>query len=200
MREIKAINSGWAFLKGDTKRHKIPKKIKKGWETVELPHTWNAMDGQDGGFDYFRSPCWYFKELEISPKENEEIYLEIPAASLSAEVYINGNLSCTHKGGFSTFRVNLTPYINPKKPTKIAICTDNSESKEVYPQTADFTFFGGLYRGINLITVNKAHFDLEYEGGCGVAVTPKLNEDGSADIEIEAFVKNAEGCRIQYRV
>ncbi|MDE5670851.1 MAG: beta-galactosidase, partial [Eubacterium sp.] len=200
MREIQSINNGWAFHKGDTRHHKIPKKVKKGWESVNLPHTWNAMDGQDGGFDYFRSPCWYFKELEIIPKDNEEIYLEIPAASLSAEVYINGQLACTHKGGFSIFRVHLTPYINPKKTTKIAICTDNSESKESYPQTADFTFFGGLYRGVNLITVNHAHFDLEYEGGCGVCVTPKLNTDGSADISIESFVKNADGCRIQYRI
>lgn len=200
MREIQSINNGWAFHKGDTRHHKIPKKVKKGWESVNLPHTWNAMDGQDGGFDYFRSCCWYFKELEILPKNNEEIYLEIPAASLSAEVYINGTHVCTHKGGFSIFRVHLTPYINPKKATKIAICTDNSESKEVYPQTADFTFFGGLYRGVNIITVNHAHFDLEYEGGCGVAVTPKLNADGSADISIESFVKNADDCRIQYRI
>lgn len=200
MREIKSINEGWGFHKGDTRRHKIPKKIKKDWQTVNLPHTWNNMDGQDGGFDYFRSPCWYFKELYLVPKDDEEIYLEIPAASLSAEVYVNGNLACTHKGGFSIFRVNLTPYINPKKATKIAICADNSESKEIYPQTADFTFFGGLYRGVNLITVNKAHFDLEYHGGCGVAVSPIINEDGSADINIEAFIKNADGLRIQYRV
>lgn len=200
MREIKSINTGWAFHKGDTRHHKIPKKIKKDWETVNLPHTWNHMDGQDGGFDYFRSACWYFKELELAPAADEEIYLEIPAASLTAEVYINGEPACTHKGGFSVFRVNITPYINPKKATKIAICVDNSESKSVYPQTADFTFFGGLYRGVNLITVNKAHFDLEYAGGCGVAVTPKINENGSADIQIEAFVKNADGCRIQYRV
>lgn len=200
MREIKAVNSNWSFLKGDTRRHKIPKKLKKGWENVNLPHTWNALDGQDGGFDYFRGSCWYFKELDIFPKENEEVYLEIPAASMLAEVYVNGSLLCTHKGGFSTFRVPLTPHINPKKLTKIAICTNNSESNEIYPQTADFTFFGGLYRGINLITVSKAHFDLEYAGGCGVAVTPKLNDDGSADIDIEAFVKNADGCRIQYRV
>ena len=107
MREIQSINNGWAFHKGDTRHHKIPKKVKKGWESVNLPHTWNAMDGQDGGFDYFRSCCWYFKELEILPKNNEEIYLEIPAASLSAEVYINGTHVCTHKGGFSIFRVHF---------------------------------------------------------------------------------------------
>ncbi len=62
MREIKAINSDWAFLKGDTKHHKVPKKAKKKWETVNLPHTWNALDGQDGGFDYHRGACWYFKD------------------------------------------------------------------------------------------------------------------------------------------
>lgn len=200
MREIKAINSDWAFLKGDTKHHKVPKKAKKKWETVNLPHTWNALDGQDGGFDYHRGACWYFKEIEISPESGKQIFLEIPAASLSAEVYINENHVCTHKGGFSTFRVNITPFINPKKATKIAICVDNGESNKIYPQTADFTFFGGLYRGVNLLEVTDTHFDLEYAGGCGVMVTPTVNTDGSADVEIQSFEKNAEGYRVQYRI
>ena len=199
MRKTESINKDWYFLKGETRRHKAPKRIKKGWEKVDLPHTWNALDGQDGGFDYHRGPCWYFKEIEVCAVKGEEIYLEFPAASLKAEVFVNGRYVCSHKGGFSTFRANITPYIKRGK-AKIAVCTDNGEAKDVYPQTADFTFFGGLYRGVNLITVCAAHFDLDYAGGCGVTVTPVLNKDGSADIEIEAFIKNQGSCRVEYNV
>lgn len=199
MRNIQKINSDWYFLKGDTKKHRVPKKPDKKWESVSLPHTWNAEDGQDGGFDYFRSPCWYFKELEIAAVKGNVVYLEIPAASLKAEVYVNGRLACTHKGGFSTFRADITPFIRRGK-ARIAICVDNSEATDVYPQTADFTFFGGLYRGVNLITASRSHFDLDFAGGCGVAVTPKINGDKSADIEIEAFVVNEGDCAVEYKI
>ena len=199
MRNIQKINSDWYFLKGDTKRHRVPKRPDKKWVNIDLPHTWNAEDGQDGGFDYFRSPCWYFKELEIAPVKGTVAYLEIPAASLKAEVYVNGRLVCTHKGGFSTFRADITPFIKRGK-AKIAICVDNSEATDVYPQTADFTFFGGLYRGVNLITASRAHFDLDFAGGCGVVVTPKMNDNGSADIEIEAFVTNGCNCAVEYKI
>ncbi len=199
MRKTESLNKDWYFLKGDTRRHKAPKRIKKGWEKVDLPHTWNALDGQDGGFDYHRGPCWYYKEIKLSPVKGEEIYLEFPAASLKAEVFVNGRHVCSHKGGFSTFRANITPYIR-HGAAKIAVCADNGEAKDVYPQTADFTFFGGLYRGVNLITVARAHFDLDYFGGSGVSVTPVLNKDGSADIEIEAFVSNQGSCSVEYKV
>ena len=86
--------------------------------------------------------------------------------------------------GFAMF---ITPYLNKGK-AKIAVSVDNSESKEVYPQTADFTFYGGLYRDVNLVIVNKTHFDLDYYGGNGVAVTPVVNEDGSATVKVETFV------------
>lgn len=198
MRKTQSINNGWFFLKGDTQSLGIPKSAEAGWEKINLPHTWNAADGQDGGFDYYRGRCWYYKEFSIQLKDDEEAYLEIPAASMTADVYINGVHAAHHKGGFSIFRTNITPYLK-NGAAKIAICVDNGESEEVYPQTADFTFFGGLYRGISLITVNKSHFELDYFGDSGISVTPVVNDDGSADIYIEAHVKNAEGCNIEYK-
>lgn len=199
MRKTESINNCWSFLKGDTQNHEIPESTDAGWEEINLPHTWNALDGQDGGFDYYRGRCWYYKEISIQLKDDEEAYLEIPAASMTADVYINGEHAAHHEGGFSIFRVNITPYPENGK-TNIAICVDNGESEEIYPQTADFTFFGGLYRGINLITVNKSHFDLDYFGGSGISVTPVVNDDGSADINLEAYAAKASDCDIEYKI
>ena len=57
----------------------------------------------------------------------------------------------------------------------------------VYPQKADFTFYGGIYRDVALIVVSQNHFDLDYFGGKGIKITPKL-EKGCGKIHVETFV------------
>lgn len=199
MRRIENINSKWLFLKGDTKNHKIPTKADKNFQEVNLPHTWNALDGQDGGFDYYRGVCWYLKEVNVKLEDDEEAYLEFPAVSMTADIYVNGKHAEHHEGGFSTFRVNVTKYIENDK-IKVAVCADNSESNKVYPQTADFTFFGGLYRGVNLVIVNKSHFNLDYFGSSGISITPKLNDNGSAEVVIKSYITNSDNCKVKYEV
>lgn len=184
MREIIKLNDGWKFTKEAF--NSVPSKPGFKWQTVTLPHTWNNMDGQDGGFDYYRGKCWYMTSIKIDISNDEEAYLEFLGAEAIAEVYVNDIKVCAHKGGFSTFRCNITPYLNKGK-AKIAVSVDNSESKEVYPQTADFTFYGGLYRGVNLVIVNKTHFNLDYYGANGISVTPVLNDDGTASVKVDTY-------------
>lgn len=196
MRFVENINDGWLFHKGPMKNDALPAFPGLSWKHVTLPHTWNALDGQDGGFDYYRNKCWYMTAMELDLAEDDVAYLEFDGAEAVAEVYVNDQKVCTHKGGFSTFRCDITPYIK-KKRAKITVSVDNSESKEVYPQTADFTFYGGLYRDVKLIIVNKCHFDLDYYGAPGVAVTPVVNEDGTATVNAEAYVTGlTDDCRI----
>lgn len=190
MREIININSGWKFTK-EVVKGAFPKFPGMKWKNVDLPHTWNNMDGQDGGFDFYRGKCWYMTSVNVNLMPDEEAYLEFLGAEAVAEVYVNDMKVCTHKGGFSTFRCNITPYLN-KGNAKIAVSVDNSQSNEVYPQTADFTFYGGLYRDVNVIIVNKTHFDLDYYGAPGVAVTPVINDDGSATVKVDTFISNFE--------
>ena len=188
MRKIISLNGGWAFAK----EAGIVKEFPGAWETVNLPHTWNAKDGQDGGNDYFRGTCQYVKTLKKSElPSGKKYYLEFAGANASAEVYVNGEKLCRHDGGYSTWRVNITPAL--KEENLIAVLVDNSPSELVYPQMADFTFYGGLYRNVNLIAVEDSHFDLDYYGGPGIKVTPEVNGK-DALIEIETFVtgKTAE--------
>ena len=195
MRRILNINNDWGFSKTLTE---IPVSF-DGLETVNVPHCWNAVDGQDGGADYHRGTCYYVKSILKSelPKA-DRYYLEINGANSQANVYLNGEHLRTHNGGYSTFRIDMTNYLCDENLLVIAV--DNSANEYVYPQMADFTFYGGLYRDVNLILVNDSHFDLDFFGGKGITVTPEL-EGNTANVQIKSYVTNLkDGQTVKYAV
>ena len=170
MREIVSLNRKWAFIMDDSC---VPAAIPQKAYFVNLPHSWNAIDGQDGANDYYRGTCYYVKTIDTPdlPKA-DKYFLEINGANSSADVYVNGKHLAHHDGGYSTWRVDVTDALEIN--TTIVIGVDNAPNQQVYPQVADFTFYGGLYRNVNLICVNESHFDLEYYGGPGIKVTPEV--------------------------
>jgi len=187
MRQIINFNSKWAFTKMASE---VPTAIDTKWDFVNLPHSWNAIDGQDGDDDYYRGTAYYAKKFsKIDLPETDKYYLEINGANSSSVVYLNGKELASHDGGYSTYRVDLTDALENENLLVIAV--DNSKNDRVYPQVADFTFYGGLYRNVNLICVNDSHFDLEYHGGPGIMVTPKVVAE-NAEIEAEVFVTNSK--------
>lgn len=186
MRKVYNFNTKWAFSKEATE---APKVMPEKWYWVSLPHTWNDIDGQDGGNDLYRGISFYAKELEkIDLPKADKYYLELNGANSSATVYVNGKKLASHEGGYSTWRVNITDVLEDKNLFVVEV--DNSQNDRVYPQNADFTFYGGLYRDVNIIAVNNSHFDLEYYGGPGIKVTPEV-VDKSANVEVEVFTTNA---------
>ena len=187
MRETINLNRKWAFVMGAAE---VPTQLPKPSYFVNLPHTWNAIDGQDGGNDYYRGTCYYVKTLarEEIP-ESEKLFLEIRGANSSADVYVGGRHLAHHDGGYSTWRVDVTDAIADE--TTLVIAVDNSPNETVYPQVADFTFYGGLYRDVNLIAVPKSHFDLTYYGGPGIAVTPVL-ENADATVDVRVYLTDAQ--------
>lgn len=187
MRNIKEINGAWLFSK---ESRDIPGSLPQGWESVELPHTWNGEDGQDGGNDYYRGKCLYARSLSRSElPEGDCIYLQLDAVNSSAEVYFNGKKLAEHHGGYSAFRMELTDI---KDENLLVVAADNSPNETVYPQQADFTFYGGIYRSVKLIGVPAEHFSLDYYGAPGISVTAQPVEKG-ADISVKAYTdKEAE--------
>ena len=194
MRKITNINRKWAFTKQTTE---IPAAIDSKWDFVNLPHSWNAIDGQDGGNDYFRGTAIYAKELDREDlPESDRYYIEVRGANSSADLYVNGKKYAHHDGGYSTWRCDITQEIGIK--TMIVLAVDNAPSDSVYPQVADFTFYGGLYRDVNIIGVSESHFDLDYYGGPGIKVTP-IVDGKNANVEVEVFVTNGKlGQSIRY--
>ena len=162
MRKTTLFNDNWTFTKnGETC-------------AVTLPHTWNAKDGQDGGNDYYRGTCTYTKRF-ARPETDGEVWLEFRGAAMTAEVFLNDRELARHEGGYSTFRVELTDAL--EEENLLTVTVDNGKNERVYPQKADFTFYGGLYRDVYLICVPKEHFALDDCGSSGIQVTPVLSED-----------------------
>ncbi len=157
---------------------------------ISLPHTWNNLDGQDGGNDYWRGVGIYKLDLP-NPTAGMRQYIEFQGANHVATVYCNGRELGTHKGGFSTFRYEMTGAMK-KEGNQLTVIVTNADS-EVYPQKADFTFYGGLYRDVNYIEVKKAHFDLLKGGTSGVFITPM----NSGNTRIDLFPVDAAGCTVQ---
>ena len=173
MRRMTCINHNWTFIGPDQKK-----------QIVSVPHTWNAIDGQDGGNDYWRGSCMYEKAFKapVWNPETESVYLEFQGVNASADVVLNGRHCAHHDGGYSTFRVNISELL--QEDNRLEVAVDNSVNDKVYPQKADFTFYGGIYRDVNIIVVNKNHFDLNYFGGPGVQITPEVKgKDGKINIK-----------------
>ena len=178
MRQVIVFNENWTFTKPGNAP--IP---------VRLPHTWNAQDGQDGGNDYWRGTAVYEKEF-FRPDWFGEIVLELAGAAMSADVFVNGAQLAHHDGGYSTFRVNITDALVPGN-NKVTVSVDNSENDRVYPQKADFTFYGGLYRDVQLLLLPPEHFEVCKNGTPGIKVTPVV-KGSAAEVTVETW-QNGEG-------
>lgn len=175
MRDIRNINADWQFSKDKT-----------SWESLNLPHTWNGKDGQDGGNDYYRGKCYYKKQIDASDMEGEKLYIKFYGVNSSCEVFFNGNKIGSHDGGYSAFTLELD-----EKSGELVVEVDNSPTEEVYPQQADFTFYGGIYRNVELISVPKVHFVDEFH------ITPVMN-GSSANISFD--VKTSSNATVEYEI
>lgn len=206
MRNTISLNHNWHFTK--TAFENLTPDT--GWIPVTLPHTWNAADGADGKGEYYRGECCYRTTLrpEIlldmhSPHISKEgnVLLYIYALSLSGSVYARLQTDSvfreieSHAGGYSAFTADITDLFfaacQSRTPLELLITADNSNQPDVYPQMADFTFYGGLYRGIDLIILPKVHFDFGPYASCGLSILAKpQNNYTSALLTIDSAVRN----------
>ena len=176
MRSTTTLMKNWQFTGPDGKT-----------TAVDLPHTWNNIDGQDGGNDYWRGSCTYttiFASPAFDPAA-QQVWLQFEGVGDSAKVSLNGTEVVSHDGGFSTFRAEITSLL--QESNTLTVVADNSKNDTVYPQKADFTFYGGIYRTVSLLVVSKDHIALDYYGGPGVQITPDVHEK-DADIRVETKV------------
>lgn len=196
MREKHFFNDGWLFSKqADNFAHALDAE----YEEVKIPHTWNNLDGQDGGGDYYRGTCGYKKSLILTEEDlSSSHHLEFEGVMSIADVYVNDTHLAHHEGGFSTFRVRLDGYLHAGTNT-ILVLADNSANQKVYPQFADFTFFGGIYRDVHLIKTSHEHFALDYFGTSGLKVLPKC-VDGKWTVEATAYLEGNEDARVLFAV
>jgi beta-galactosidase len=198
MRQTLNFNENWSFIKKDVG---FEEASKTAGEPITLPHTWNGLDGQDGGGDYYRGTCFYVKRfLKPEFKDGQQAFLEFRGVNAEAEVRLNGQQICTHRGGYSAFRGEITPYL--KENNTLIVSVSNQETEEVYPQKADFTFYGGIYRDVSLIITEACHFDLLHLADAGFRAEASVRGlDGILTVtaspigggEIKAYVLDQAG-------
>ena len=185
MRGIAKLMNNWQFAKPG-----------EAAVAVDLPHTWNAKDGQDGGNDYWRGTCTYTTTFDAPAfdKATQQVWLQFEGVNASAKVTLNGIEICRHDNGYATFRAEITGLLQAQNTLVVEV--DNSVNDHVYPQKADFTFYGGIYRDVSLLTVNRDHIALGHCGDTGVKIIPAVRT-GCADITVETRVEGKGSVEVE---
>lgn len=200
MRDKVTLSDDWQFIYGLSDLSEINSNIL--WTDISIPHTWNNLDGQDGGGDYLRGKGWYKYSLDIEKDVSKEYWLEFLGVNSVADLYVNGTHIGQHRGGYTLFRFDVTDALISGR-NQILICADNSPFADVIPLTADFTFFGGIYRDVNLIVCDKIHFALDDYGSDGVSVTYKNSSEirNKAVLAVSTLISGiTDNCSVIARV
>ncbi len=186
------LNADWKFVRADRDSAQAVDFDDSSWQSITLPHTWNNLDGEDGGDNYYRGPGWYRRHLKLDSREiaGKSVFLKFDAASNNAEVFVNGKLVGSHRGMFAAFCFEITPMLNPSGDNVIAVRVTNGRDDTIPPLSADFTFFGGLYRGVHLLVLDPLSITPLDDASSGVYVKQeKVSADG-ADVEVTAKLRN----------
>nr|WP_263327626.1 glycoside hydrolase family 2 TIM barrel-domain containing protein [Neobacillus sp. Marseille-Q6967] len=200
MRKSININSNWKFIRQDVENAIAPDFNTNSWQEVNVPHTWNAIDGANG-FDFYKGACWYRKDFVIdSLEQGNRVYIEFNGSNSITDVYVNGHHLGQHRGGYSIFRFDLTEIVKFGKMNTLAVKVDNTVVDDVYPQLADFTFYGGIYRDVNLIIANQVHFDLMDYGSKGVYIVQEEVSENLASLTIKSKLVNDQDEEKKVRV
>ncbi|WP_424493344.1 glycoside hydrolase family 2 TIM barrel-domain containing protein [Salinimicrobium sp. GXAS 041] len=181
-RTVQSLNSSWQFS-----RENNPGKT----ETVNIPHTWNAEDAFRDGKEYFRGKATYTKNLFAPQKwQNDQVFLKFEGSNQVTEVFVNGISAGKHIGGYTGFVIDISEELNFAAENELKIVVDNSHDTNIPPLDADFNFYGGIYRDLELIITDKLHFELENAAAGNILIrTPEVSEE-KATVKIEATVVN----------
>jgi beta-galactosidase len=184
-RTVVDLNPGWKFIKQDVPSAEQSSFDDASWQSINLPHTWNNLDGQDGGNNYYRGIGWYRLHLKADPAwQGKEIYLKFDAASVVSTVYVNGKQAGTHAGAFGAFCYDITPLADLKGDNVIAVKVSNAKDPNVAPLSGDFTVFGGIYRGVHLIVTNPLSISPIDDASSGVYIRQNSVDERLADLSV----------------
>ncbi len=187
------INDNWYFVKGDT-------AITSKWEQVSLPHTWNTTDAMDDIPDYYRGIGWYKRNINISKQlKDKAVSLFFEGANQETEVFVNGKKAGKHIGGYTGFNIQVEKLLKFGEQNEIVVKVDNSFNPSIAPLTADFTFYGGIYRDVYLITTNKIRFAGDH-GSKGVYITTPVVSDRSAQVQSKSIVSNTSNKSVSFKI
>ena len=190
-RVVYTINDGWKFTKGSPFEAQLTGCDDSSWETVNIPHTWNDKDADDETPGFYRGPVWYRKQLFIDKsQEGRRAVIYFEGANQEVRFYLNGQFVGEHKGGYTRFCFDITPHLRYGQENLFAIYVNNVYNPNIPPLSADFTFFGGIYRDVYLQFMNPVHIAANDYASSGVYIrTPEVN-NSAASVEITTLLTN----------
>jgi beta-galactosidase len=186
------LDEQWKFIRQDVAGAALTNFDDTAWQSVNLPHTWNNLDGQTSGTPYYRGIGWYRRHLLVDAQyAGKSLFLKFDGAATVTEVLVNGNSIGTHKGNFAAFCFDATPFLHVGQDNMIAVKVNNAKNSNVLPLSGDFTVFGGLYRDVHLLVLNKLSVTpLDYASP-GVYIKQTSVTKDSAELEITTKLRNA---------
>ncbi|HKX84846.1 MAG TPA: beta galactosidase jelly roll domain-containing protein, partial [Pyrinomonadaceae bacterium] len=186
-----SLNDGWRFLKADAENAAGAEFNDKAWPAITVPHTWNVADPFDDEPGYRRGPAWYRRQLRVAKAHaGKRLFLYFEGANQVADVYVNGSQVGSHVGGYSAFAFDITPFVKPGDRNVIAVRVDNTFNEDIPPLTADFNFYGGIYRDVWLIASGDVHFDVTDHAASGVTITTPNIAKGDGTVAIVGTLLN----------
>jgi beta-galactosidase len=188
-RENSLLDSDWKFNLGDSTNAPAADFDDSGWQTISIPHNWGWQEAQQGK-DYYRGPGWYRRELAVTPETGKRYFLRFEAASLVADVFLNGKLLGEHRGGFGAFCFEITTNLSASGTNVLAVRVDNSKFPDIAPLSGDFSIYGGLYRPVHLIVTADENFTPTDHGSPGVAWLQTSVSSTQAVLDVTAQISN----------
>src|SRR5437762_1361985 len=189
-RSVVSLDSSWQFIRQDVSGAAAVSFNDSAWTAVSLPHTWNNLDDQDGGSNYYRGIGWYRKHYTVPTALGQELFIKFDGALFTTDLYVNGTFVSEHKGGFAAFSWDLTPYLKVGVDNVLAVEVNNAADAVSLPQSGDITWDGGLYRHVNLIATDPLHISLTDYASPGVYLQQTNVSTYSANVQITTKLQN----------
>ncbi|WP_158542117.1 glycoside hydrolase family 2 TIM barrel-domain containing protein [Pedobacter chinensis] len=178
-RKAISLNDQWEFQKENG-----------SVEQVNIPHTWNNKDVLDDTPGYYRGLGIYKRKLKLDESaKDKDIFLVFNGIAQESEVLVNGKSAGKHIGSYAKFIVPIKQFLNYTNDV-IEVRANNRFNEDIPPLTADFTFFGGMYRNVTLLITNSVHFSQHENGSSGVFITTPQVSAETADVNINSYIEN----------
>ncbi len=190
----------WKFYKGPATGADAIAFNDDAWEKISIPHTWNALDGEDGGNNYYKGDGWYRRHITIGDSlKGKELFLRFEAINRKADIYVNGTLLGSHAGGNSAICLDATKLLHPGD-NLLAVRASNRVDQDMPPLQADFTFFGGIYRPAELVAVDSLHFSATDFASPGVYITTPNVNAATALVTVRSLVESSDTAERQFAI
>lgn len=185
-REVVNLNREWTYQRGDFPGAERAAYDDSRWEHIGLPHSFSIPYFMSS--EFYTGYGWYRKTLPLSREDlRKELYLEFDGVFQEAEIYVNGSLAGTHRGGYTGFCVRITPFAQ-QGDNQVAVRVNNLWRPDLAPRGGEHVFSGGIYRNVRLVKKHPVHID--WYGTWITTPTLAANQGRSSMVRVRTEVVN----------